>query len=487
MAKVQTETKDQKDQEIDPRDPFKTHKNRKITAEEFWKLIGSIEPGLWGRYKAYLYSLWPIIVRQLSNPNNKNNLAVIEEPFDSDYLLRKFGSGTYQIVLVDQSRPHHVNTVCKTEIKLKDDDYPPVRDLRELDMGHQENRSYIEGLRARGLLKGDEGVDGKTSDNAALIGLVREMLGNMKQQHPAQSVEGQAIGKALDLLSSTYSKGTEMLVGTLKQDSGAGGLAIVKEVLGVVEKLKPATANGDNRLVELLMKMQADSQAREAALQARQTELILEVVKAKTAPPDPDAGLFANLDKLARVKEFFGGGDEGGGGGGRWWNAVIQSPAMPELLSTLRTAADGFYAWATRGAASNPALTPPPATRTAATSTTHPQPTPLSPQVQMLVEMARLMRNAIDLGMAGDEFAEKFEHRWGAATYEQVISVPFGEALPTLQRIAPVWEILGPVATTLPEFLAGFYAYAEPDPGDVPPASEPPTKTRKPRGGGHEG
>jgi hypothetical protein len=60
-----------------------------------------------------------------------------------------------------------------------------------------------------------------------------------------------------------------------------------------------------------------------------------------------------------------------------------------------------------------------------------------------------------------------------------VISVPLPEALPTLQRIAPVWEILSPVATALPEFLAAFYAYAEPDPGDVPPGPEPPAEPKK--------
>jgi hypothetical protein len=377
---------------IDAADPYKQFKNRKVQMDEFWPMVKAItEKNQWGRYKTYVYSYWPVIIRQLSDPSNKNNLAVIDEPFDVEYLLHTFGSGTYGLHLCDQTRPQKFQCVCRTEIKLKDNDHPPVRDLREIDLGHKDNRSYVDGLRARGLLKGEDVVDGKTSDNAALIGLFREFLIREKDKRPAESVEGQAVSKALDMLSSTYKTSLDTLV---KSDSGNNGLAIVKEVVSAMKEMRPPVTNGESSgkdvLVATLVTMLTESQK-------QQTILLTKMLEKGTAPDSTEK----TIDLLSKMRGFLGAGTGEGSGPGdsKWsfWTAMVQG--LPSMLGEVKEMVIGSMAYRGAQAARVP-LTP---RTTAAASPAGPQapalpapaeepnpepvPVQLTPEVQQVLSL----------------------------------------------------------------------------------------------------
>jgi hypothetical protein len=282
-------------------------------------------------------------------------------------------------------------------------------------------------------------------------------------------------------------------------------VATITALKGLVQ-VEQGKGNSDSQIVSLLMQGQAALQTQLAAAQERHDKLMEKLIDAKSVvpkAPDPDAGLFANLDKLEKLRGFFSGGDEGSGmgsGGGKWWQSLLTSPIMPEISQTLRLTAEAFYNWASRGlggpeaasvgAPGSQVLTNPTAhlrgdpgtlgVETPRVASQQPPSQQLSPQVAMLVEMAKLMRGAIDLGLPGDEFAEKLEHRYGAATYEQIVAVPLDQALLALKGIPQVWAILGPVEAHLPEFLTAFYEYAKPGP-EEPPDQEPEVISAEPR------
>jgi hypothetical protein len=127
---------------------------------------------------------------------------------------------------------------------------------------------------------------------------------------------------------------------------------------------------------------------------------------------------------------------------------------------------------------------------------TPPQPTapqPSQPEEQpmdtmqrsMLVNVAALAAQALNLGLEGDHFAEQICRKFGDMTYESFLKqVPKDQLLPQLKAIPEAWAMLQPFENLLPEFIDSFYAFdAEPEDqtNSISLPSEP-VKNGKPKG-----
>jgi hypothetical protein len=172
------------------------------------------------------------------------------------------------------------------------------------------------------------------------------------------------------------------------------------------------------------------------------------------------------------------------------WENVV-SEIGPKLLDTVDR---GLMAWGTRNAMRaatqrpNPAANPAAAATTAPPATTPPATQPLveeqaqvsTMQASMIQNVAILAAQALNLGLAGDHFAEQVCYKFGEATYDTFIAtVPKDQLLPQLKADATAWNMLAPFENLLPEFIDSFYAYSEAEPAETQPTAPPPAKPKK--------
>jgi len=174
---------------------------RRLGLEEFWPACGLY--GISPTTKFYLYRLEPKINRALTG--NPSSIQIVEgikgREFGPDEILKAHGSGKYQVRFNDSNHKPH-NQIYDCVFELNDPTRPPVLDQRELDMDARCNQSYIQGLRAAGLLQTEgEAMDAKGGGVEAVAGVAQEALKMVRegQMKPAADGEGAAFDRALKL------------------------------------------------------------------------------------------------------------------------------------------------------------------------------------------------------------------------------------------------------------------------------------------------
>ena len=183
-----------------------------MTEPELWSFLDSYPQK--DHISIYVYRLWPRIDRSLSGATVKNIDAV--PTLDRDYLLKTHGNGKYQIIVVDSSmRGGKGAQVAKCRIDLNEAGYEPVLEYSELDLGHKENRSYVESLRRRGLLPVEGGKVNKTTDGPAvevLAGAVEKLTDRIidSKSAPAQS-QSEQMTSFLELVEKIESRRPDLL------------------------------------------------------------------------------------------------------------------------------------------------------------------------------------------------------------------------------------------------------------------------------------
>jgi len=435
------------------------------------------DPGFFARLKDLDWDLHLAYVSRNEpfRPNTDRNpyMAKLSEPFDEDFLKNNYGSGVYAVRLNKRNpKTGKDKTVEYYKATIIDENFPPRLVGYE---GWEHDLRNQRWLWALPKTQQTVGTNGQGSDSKAIIDLLRDQLNRAQQQTPSGSVEGQAITRAMDVLTTAYKTGIE---NTKKDDSN--NLSVVKEVLATVKELN--TGKGDNgsaAIITLLTNLQAQGAAQLAAAQEANAKMVEKLIE-RAAPTSGVDDLIEKAGKLKDLKELFSGDGDSGGGSKResTWEKVggmlveAIAPAMAPLGSALgrvilKNAGD-------REATTTELV---PATPNPHAAGAGPVPVP-DPQLQMVIDVAKLMRGAIELGLDGSEFAERFETKYGQTAYDTIVAVPQSEAITQLQAFPQAWAILKPYEAQMPEFLAAFYDYGQPD-GEGTPAPEPQPKPRR--------
>jgi hypothetical protein len=88
-----------------------------------------------------------------------------------------------------------------------------------------------------------------------------------------------------------------------------------------------------------------------------------------------------------------------------------------------------------------------------------------SMQRSMLINVAQLAAQALNLSLTGEQFAEQMLYKFGQMVYDQFITnVPKDQLLTLVKSIPEAWSALQPFESQLPEFIESFYSL--PDQGD---------------------
>ncbi len=392
----------------------------------------------------YVYRLWPRIQRV--KPKQKNILKAVE--LSEEELRKRFGSGTYQVMFVDSNKPR---AGVEAKIQINDPQLDPVIELDDLDTGHPENRAYVEGLRARGLLPAEGETMGQDTTAGVAVKEAVELARDAMRQSNARPAESETatLTKAMETLQSI-------------QDRVAKANQPI-DVLALAEKLRalfqPA---GDSGSAALVSKLIEQNNALMLRLMERQNP----------EPSDP----LEHLERAASLLDRFGSGRRGGGSSGGFdWGTVLQ--AAPAILAGLQQLQARAVAPAPVG------VTVPVEVPTAvAVSLPAPSPAPvpsdevqipeelmnllqlagLSPaQINGLARVGRLARESFERGCSGDNFAH--------ALCSDVL-MPEGETLYQVlcqigrEQVSALLPKLGfSVATErsaeLAEFLKEFFDY----------------------------
>lgn len=432
---------------------FKGIKRRRMAALEFWKLVGEVPVDSWGRFKAYLYRTWPRIDRKLVNPDSPTSIEIIDTPFDADYILKHHGEGDYEIKLIDSGRPENSQMVCMCYLKLRSPDFPPVIDQRELDMGYDGNRSYVEGLRARGLL-GKQPDKGNGSD-ASLVSLLREMI-MQQRRDPQNTGEGQAVSKALDIVSRGADRSVEMILAQVKQQDPAFFIQMIEQIKGLMPKDDSA------RLLDTVLKIQSDNTKAMIDMQGKQTDLMLKLIESRTNRDDGLGSFDKIIGAFKSLRELTG---EGGADRAPKWYEVLapHAPAalgyIDHIVSNITSAVRAPRLPAPRPPGQAHAVEPPgvPAVESQPLAA---EPGASQEQLKMLQAIAPHLMQFIANGREGWEFAAWIEDGYGALAYEQVAAIG-QDGLMNLLRTSPLWAQLGPIEPRVAAFIASFIDWPE--------------------------
>lgn len=308
-----------------PRGPHIEYDSDKVDPsarpESFLAWFSKLDPEFRHRCKTFLYRNWPY--GRYMRKHAKTGVIKPTRQIDKEFrmyrstgdILRQWGSGSYTIMVRDSA----ITTgppIATCYIKdLHNDDLPPViHNLEDwLDKDYPANKSFVEGMRARGIkLPGDTGYDKakaeeEGSDEMSVMQRIGERLVESvvdnKMNPPPQQQQYQQPGPRIVTRHTNRDKG-----------SGAKDLAeIVKVVasmqpprqdpfdmmLKFMEVQRASAPSGDSQVMQAVVKS-LDSQAAQIT---RLVESTVQKTEANTAAAVPKTRV-EMLRELAEEKKL---------------------------------------------------------------------------------------------------------------------------------------------------------------------------------------
>lgn len=509
---VDKAAKELQDDYVLPLPPGKT-----LTWDAMQDWLRLLTPAMWSHVSCYLYRLKPKIRRQLRDKDAPSYIDCINEPFAMDYIVNRHGGGKYQMQVTDTDgkRENNANLLFKCHFDINDNQYPPILDYLELELDARENKSYIDWLRAKGVLGSDgrpvqpQAAPPSTSpaisakDILDILGFAQKLTTDQQAQFRAQFAPSDPLGKSIG----------DILLEKMRQDDPGKDW---DRMMAFMEKLhKPDNTMGP--IVALLQAQIANGQ------EQRKTDLeymrmVMEGQRREAAPRNQLAEL---RDMISIVKEIAG---TGGGGKRSGWDTgleIAREVALPAIQSiggiisnimALRgnpaAAAPGaaaarppapaaFDPYRNPGAARNYASTlpqqPPPAP--AGPPPVAPQPPPQGPQeptveaqlLSLMQSYGGLIVNHMNSGTPGYDFADYVAGLLGVAVHANMCA-PGEAALVAVMLKVPEIAVFG--ESRIRQFVNEFVHYQEyieaaageemPDEGEIVDAQPGPKIFRPP-------
>jgi hypothetical protein len=232
---------------------------------EYWARVDSILPD---RCTAYVYRTWPMINRQMLDPDAKKNIDKMDKAPDPvmwrQEILHRYGSGNYKLILNDAGGS--TKSVGQTLITdLRDPDYPPViNNLDELVLDEPGNQSFLESLRQKGILPGERELQNAESTQA-LTGTIDKLTDKLVESNKAQPAAQPAPGssevakEAMLMARDVFQQGLNLGKETIQAQADAkvaaaqaaataadpsASLGILTQVIALAKSLAPTPATG---------------------------------------------------------------------------------------------------------------------------------------------------------------------------------------------------------------------------------------------------
>lgn len=425
----------------------------------------------WSRLFAYVWRRKPLIIRE------PKYIDVISEQrdFRREYIKDTHGGGKYRIGLQDSETRAGKNVMImdiSLDIPLTEAD--PKLDLTELDQGDKQNKTYVERLKARGILDMDGNeVTKKTAietSDASIIGLLRETLGHMTKMQIAQvqeavskrgeDPEARVLEKTIGMMERGSDSREKLLMERIREQDPSKTLDMVDKIMNRVAP-KDALSGGD--IFKQLLAMQESSHK-------AQMEMMQKLIEVQTSKGDEDTKV---LEKLRMLKDFIGGSS----GGKRPWHESLFE-ALPSVLQYGSNIVGNIVAARMKAPMMPPTGPPSPPPVGGGEIITNPPANTVTEQPhinpdEFVQANGAYILNAISQGTTGDAFAGAITDLYGMAIYHVAANIGKDSIITAMQNNPGFMLQAKPIWPQVVRFIDEFLAFGtEIEPGSPPPMGE---------------
>lgn len=437
----------------------------------FWEWQEKLIDPDWNHLVMYLFREFPFIDRTRINPKANINIEVIGSKFskNSKKFLEEHGSGKYKLLVNDSNKAVRGKggTLGTVRFEVNDPEHPPIFVLEELVPEHPSNKSITSKLVAEGKLTLDgrimQNTQGGTGDNAALIGLLTQLI-NKQSQTPVTSKDATA-----ESMASMFSKTHETAMAMLKDQVKSDDPEKLVKMLAALKEMMPQPSSGNDSLA-LIVKMQSDMAKVQADAQASRETMMLKMMEMMNAKPSGEDQEDKILARIATYKELFGGGEAGGSRKKDIWETAIEygAPVLGKVLDTIQGFVNiknfekGMKQQATQPQQQQTTVELPaaiePQTEGESMPTTNPD---VATKLTVLIKgpAGAMIIGAMQRNESGDAFADGIKINFGRMTYDEIASVGKDQLIAVMKTVPEFWNQVVP--SSVEKFIDEFMAYGQ--------------------------
>ena len=420
---------------------FPPRPGNKITWDEALKYLASFDPEKhWSHCIVYVWRLWPIIIKD--HPKYIDKITSMEN-MSYEYMKSVHGGGTYKFIIADTDRREKE---IEFTLQIPITEAMPKINYEELDIGHRENKSYVQKLIAEGIItpEGKPMFDEKhrTEISAVVSGMqsiIQQLLA--ERQNAPRGADAEALNRSMDLLSTAYNKAIEAAAAHNEKDAVDQLTKVVEVVRSMVEQSKPKQ---DDSIWPQILQLQRESHD-------RQMELMRQLVETVKSQGKPESW----LDEFMKLKEVFGLKLSHERGTDSMLETVLRY-AVPLSESIGRIVANVA---ALRGVTPQPPPgAGPPATVPAPSPNPNPNPS-LDPKDEfksVLRQYGGLILNAINTGVSGADFAYSIVQLFGMPMYGMIRNIGKDNILEAMKSTPEFYDQVKFIMPQVEQFVTEF-------------------------------
>lgn len=439
----------------------------------YWDWQNKLTDEDWNRVTCYLFREWPWIDRKRVDPKQYNNIGKYGSKWNKDdhEFLTTHGSGKYKVIISDNSRGkgNKGNQIGIARFEVSNPDYPPVFILEELVAEHPSNKGITAKLVAEGKLNlGGDIVDNSKggSDNAALIGLLTQLINKQGQQQPVKDTTADNMA---GIFKTTHETAMSMLKDQVNSDSPD---KFVK-MLGAMKEMIPKPESS-NATLDLIVKMQTEMVKVQADNQTARESMMIRMMEMMNAKNEGADNFDKELDRMMKLKELIGAE---GGGKKNTLETVLEygAPVAIKLMDTImgfvnvKNAVDGLKRQQAASVVQASAIG---AAKEQAELDKESARVEEEIRKEKVIEMpaqgipfAFLLKNgagqiiisSMQRGVTGDQFADSIETQHGRLEYDKIASMGKDKIIAEMQTVPEFWSQVVP--SSIEKFVEEFIAY----------------------------
>lgn len=292
--------------------------------EQLGEWLKLLDDDMWSHLSVYLYRQWPMIVRQMSDPDNPKYIDIITkmqvEDGLTEHIQNTHGGGKYKIWVVDldqkSAKGKYSTSIMEPTFKIDWNLYEPKLNLKEVDISNKNNVGFITQMVNKGVMDAKGNIlqptqqigNGSGADIAAEMNKTfKEFFGmyttmDKDKQTTINTMLKESIGKKGDDTGVT-----QLLLEKMKQDDPNKTTATMVSLINAMKEMQPKQ---DNSMINLLITQMNQSAMQMQQSFERQMKMMETMFTQQNSAKEEKSDDF--IDKLIKYKtampELFGNG-----------------------------------------------------------------------------------------------------------------------------------------------------------------------------------
>ena len=467
---------------------------RTMTWDQLTNWAATFNVEQWSHLSIYVYRQWPLVYRE----PKYIDIITDSTQLTLDYFISQFGGGKYKLIIVDNDTRGTKNR-AECYLRISHIEYEPIIDLEGLDKGHKDNKTFVERLKAKGILDSDgndmskqpttQQVQQASGDLAVLSTTMQNVVNQLLRERTQSMNQGksgldeQVITRSMDLMSGAYKTALDTAVkqgNTSEVDQITKVMAMFTQL---VQLMKPDKAEGG--VWEKLLTIQAESHK-------AQMELMKEMIRSNATQKDQGNQLEGLLGVLSKVKDIFGFETSHGSSHrpstletildrapvildplARITENIINATQLRCGLTGVPTASREMVPAVVTGAEANPPQRGNLSTQDMVNKEQQRQANMTQEDYNNLVrelgfdpkafvnQYGPIILQWLNNGRTGDELAEWVENGFGTATYLSIKNIGTEKIVKALKIVPEFWNNVASFELQVVEFVDQIVAYGE--------------------------